>query len=168
MTTVPRDPKGLLDAMAGVVRTELDRVYMPADPPLILSDSERWVLLAVLSRRVSRDELPQIDGRHFAIGAWGVLWDASRETLDTVALHMAVTGAGYPSVSTDIAEMCDYDGPLPSLIDLASMATRIRDYWARRRVYSQTSAANRLLAAEAITMDGYWDLIRAVAKEIKV
>ncbi len=166
MSTIPKDPKGLLDAMAGVVRTEIDRLLM-VDEPMVLRDSERWVLLARLSSRVLRADLPHIEGRHFAVGAWGVLWDASRETLDPVALHMAVTDAGYPSVSTDIAEMCDYDGPLPSLVDLASMCTRIRDYWARRRLCCETSAANRLLAAEAITVDEYVDRLRAVVKETK-
>lgn len=167
MSAPPKDPKGLLDAIAVVFRTEIDRVLMVGDAPMVLPDSERWVLLASLSGRVGFADLPNIEGRHFAVGAWGVLLDASRETLDPVALHMAVTGAGYPSVSTDIAEMCDYDGPLPSRVDLASMCARIRDYWARRRLCCETSAANRLLAAEAITVDEYVERLRAVVKETK-
>lgn len=153
--------------MAGVLRTELDRVLMPADAPLVASDSERWVLTAVLSGRVKHDSLPSLEGRHFAIGAFGALWEASRETRDPVALHMAVTEAGYPSVSTDVAEMCDYADPLPSLIDLASMCTRIRDYWARRLLHAELVSCARLLAAEGLTVEEVFDRLRPVAKEIR-
>jgi hypothetical protein len=167
MTTQPKDPAGFLDAIATALRVELDRVLVPTDAPLVAPDSERWVLAAVLSGRVTRDALPPLDGRHFGVGAWGTLWDAVHETLEPVALHMAVTAAGYPSVSTDIAEMCAYDGPLPSLPDLAGMCTRIRDYWARRTLHRELVACARLLASEGLSVEGVFDRLRPVAREIR-
>lgn len=167
MTGAAKPPQGLLDGVASVVRAEIDRIIMATDAPLVLPDTEREVLTAVLSERVDRDELPTLEGRHFGIGVWGVLWEVSRETRDVQSLHLSVLEAGYPSVSPDIAEMVDYDGPLPSLVDLASMCTRVRDFWARRRLCCQTAAANRLLAAEAITVEEYVDRLRAAVKETK-
>jgi hypothetical protein len=162
-----REAHALIDTIAGVLRLELDRVLVAADAPLVLPDSERWILIAVLSARVGRDSLPPIEGRHFGVGAWGTLWEASRETLDPGTLHMRVIEAGFPSVSTEIAEMSDYEGPLPSLFDLATMVKRIRDYWARRILYSELVACSRLLACEGLNCEEVFSRLRPIAKETR-
>jgi hypothetical protein len=157
----------LLDGVASVVRSELDRIIMATDAPLVLPDTEREVLTAVLSERVDRDELPPLEGRHFGIGVWGVLWDASRETRDIQSLHLSVLEAGFPSVSPDIAEMVDYHGPLPSLADLAGMCTRVRGYWARRLLHRELVGCARLLAAEGLDCEGVFDRLRPIVREIR-
>ncbi len=150
-----------------VVRSELDRILMPNDAPLVLPDSERMVVTAVLSGRVKHDQLPPLEGRHFAIGAWGVLWEASRETLEPVNLHMAVIGAGYPSVSPDIAEMFDYGGPLPSIGQLTVMASRITDSWRRRTLATELGTCKQLLAAEAISIEDTIERLRVAVKVVR-
>lgn len=167
MSGAVKPPQGLLDSIAGVIRLELDRVLVPTDAPLVLPDTERWLLVAVVSKRVRRDDLPSVEGRHFGIGVWGALWDAAQDTLDPVALHMRVVDAGFPSVSPDIADMIDYDGPLPSLVDLAYMCTQVRDYWARRLLHRELVACARLLAAEGVDCEGVFDRLRPIAREVR-
>jgi hypothetical protein len=144
------------------VREELFNLITPSDLLLMALDSERAVLGAALSGRLAHSEVDPLHGKHFAVGLYGALWDASRASLTPLALLEAVKQE-YPWAAQTIIEVtpvaCE---PSPAYSDLVESAARIRELWTRRVLATELSTCARMLAAETITVPDTLDRLRKI------
>jgi hypothetical protein len=158
----PAVAKAVIKVAVSAIRHELDAILLPTDVTLAAPDHERDVLGAVLAKRLAHSELHPLHGTHFAIGVYGALWDASRETLEPARLFEAIREE-YPWSAATIVEVtpvaCE---PSPSFSDLVMSGARIRELWARRTLSTAMMSLARMLASETITVPDAIDQLRKV------
>lgn len=168
MSGAPVEPKALLEGFQISLRTELANWARPEPPPGD-PDAEQSVLRAVLSGRISTDDLPALQGRHFLFAQHAVLFELLRDTTDPQALYVGMRERGYGAGSSVmIAELTELPGePHLSREHLAMAASRLIELWRVRRLSSELRRVASLIEVGAVGPTESAESLRDVYREIR-
>lgn len=175
MTGNAKPPQGLVDAIVdGVAKVVVPEMRVESmmhglhlvEP--IPHDTERTLNVALVRGWITHEDVLPLEGKHFGLPVFGVIWEIARQSLHSSNLRMGLVSSGYPWGEGVVDElMFDTHTPIPSLPELAGYAVRVKACWEIRTLCRRHGAALRELAAESITVPEYYERLRAGTREIK-
>lgn len=173
MSGAPVAPAALLadidQTVRCAVRSGFDAWARPEPPPSDI-EAEGAVLSAMLSERITADDLPvALQGKHFLFAQHGELFELLRETTDPQALYMQLRERGYgPGASVMIAELTELPGePHLSREHLAMAASRLVELWRVRQLCQRVRTVIAQVECGAVGAVESAQLLREVYREIR-